>query len=65
MPAQREGGGGTEDPLMVQWGANLSVLAGHRAAPGALEAIVALGDRLRLEEDRVRGGRRGRKRAYF
>ena len=39
---------------MGQWGGNLSVLAGHRTAPGALEAIVALGDRLRLEEDMVR-----------
>lgn len=29
------------------------MLVGHRGAPGAVEAIVALGDLLRLKEDKV------------
>ena len=46
---------------MRQWGANLAVMAGHRGMPGAGEAMVALGDRLRLEADQVceSGGGRG------
>lgn len=44
---------GPGDPLLQQWGGNLAVMAGHRGMPGVTEAIVALGDRLRLEADQV------------
>jgi hypothetical protein len=48
------GGGTTSDPVLHQWASNLAVLAGHRSLPRVLEAIVALGDRLRIEEGQVR-----------
>ena len=53
FPAGTGASGPEGDPLLRQWGANLAVMAGHRGMPGAGEAMVALGDRLRLEADQV------------
>ena len=53
LPAGTGASGPEGDPLLRQWGANLAVMAGHRGMPGAGEAMVALGDRLRVEADQV------------